>query len=77
MVDQAPNIYIMPTYSKYADLDFDKEYGYLNDPSSDAFKKILHTAEMYISKHYFFLNLYFIKLEALSDDLINRIERLE
>ena len=77
MVDQAPNLYVMPTYLKNTDLEFEEEYGYLNDPSSDAFKKILHTAEMYISKHYFLNILYFIELEALSTDLITRLEAYE
>ena len=77
MVDQAPNLYLMPIYLENTDLDFEKEYGYLNDPSSDAFKKILHAADMYTSKHHFLNDDYFIKLEALSADLINRLDMLE
>ncbi|MDM9632125.1 DUF6090 family protein [Robiginitalea aurantiaca] len=77
MVDQAPGLYVMPTYLKNTDLEFEEEYGYLNDPSSDAFKKIVHTAEMYISKHHFLNDLYFKELEALSTDLITRLEKVE
>lgn len=72
MIDKATNIFPMQMYLDTR-FTFDKEYGYLNDPSSEKFQIIAYTAQVYGSKHAVFLT-YFKELEALSGELIQLIE---
>ncbi|MCW5516479.1 DUF6090 family protein [Muriicola sp. Z0-33] len=77
MVDKAPNIYIMNTYLEKTNYGIEEEFGYLNDPTSDAFKAITYAAGLYGTKHKVFRDNYFKELEKLSKELINRIEAYE
>ena len=77
MVDRAPNIYVMETFSKNADMGFEASYGYLNDPSSDAFEIISYASGLYTTKHQVFRDNYFKELEKLSKELINQVEAYE
>ena len=55
----------------------EEEFGYLNDPTSDAFKAITYAAGLYGTKHKVFRDNYFKELEELSEELINRLEAYE
>jgi len=77
MVDKAPNIYIMKAYLKKTNYGIEEEFGYLNDPTSDAFKAITYAAGLYGTKHKVFRDNYFKELEELSEELINRLEAYE
>jgi hypothetical protein len=76
MVEKAPNVYIMDAYLE-SDLKFEEEFGYLNDPSSDAFKAITYSAGLYGTKHGVFRDNYFMELEKLSEELVNMLEYVD
>lgn len=75
MIDKATNIFATKQYLN-TDFNFEVEYGYLNDLSSDKFQIVAYTAQVYGTKHLVFLN-YFRELEGLSADLIKRLEGVQ
>jgi len=75
MHDKAPSILFAKEIIKKG-LTFEEDYGYFNNPSSDKFQALAYAASLYGTKHQVFLD-YFIELDSLSRDLINRLEALE
>ena len=72
MHDKAPSFLPGQTFTKTG-LTSEGDYSYLNTPSTDKFQAIAYTAGLYGVKHGEFLD-YFQELEAISTDLINRLE---
>ncbi len=77
MHHNAPNAYEMEILSEKTDVGFEELFGYLNDPTSDAFGIILYASGIYLTKHAVFRDRYFEELEKLSTDLIIRLEKME
>ena len=72
MMENNPKFFGPQSFPK-TDVMFEKEFGYLNDPSFDQFHYINQTAQAYGSKHQVSL-LYFRELDSLSLELIRLIE---
>jgi predicted nucleic-acid-binding Zn-ribbon protein len=72
LMEKVPKYFGAKSISE-SDSEFEKEFGYLNDPSSDQFHYISQSASAYGSKHYTSLE-YFRELETLSHELIQTIE---
>ena len=75
MHNKAPNILTAKEIIKNG-LAFEEDYGYLNNTSSDKFQALAYAAGLYGTKHGVFLD-YFMELDSLSGNLINRLEVLE
>ena len=75
--DKAPNAYEMDILSEKTDLGIEELFGYLNDPTSDAFGIITYASGIYWTKHEVFRDSYFKELEKLSQELINKLDNVE